>query len=205
MANLITLEEFKLYLGPETKLNTKNDDLMNACVASSSNLVRDLLGRDVDLQAYNENYDGNGLPYIALRQIPVALSPIPVVTENGVALVVGAGYSPNADVLVDPVRGWLNRNTGPTNVPGNFSESPGRWTISFQGINVVYTAGNSPVPEDLKLLTRYIASRLWHDSSRKSGSVARRSTGTNSVEFLQTIPDVYKEIVRTNRRVYFAR
>jgi hypothetical protein len=205
VADLITLEEFKGYLGLGAKKVADQEDLMKLCVTAASNFVRDALSLDVDLQSYDEVYDGNGRPFLPLRMAPVATSPLPVVTENGMNLVVAAGYSISADATVDPVRGYLARLPGPTVIPGTNSPFPARWTRGFQNIHVIYSAGFAVVPGEFKLLASYVSSRYFVEPDERRVGVSRRGQGSHSTEFIEGLPDLYKEIIRINRRTYLAR
>ena len=205
MADLITLEEFKDYLGPGAKKVSDQEDLMKRCVAAASNFVRGALSLDVDLQSYDEVYDGNGRPFLPLRMAPVATSPLPVVIENGVALIVAFGYSITVDATVDPVRGYLARMPGPTVVPGTNSPFPARWTKGFQNVHVAYSAGFATVPGEFKVLTSYVAARYFAETDERRVGVSRRGQGSHSTEFIEGLPDLYKEIIRINRRTYLAR
>ena len=205
MADLITLEEFKDYLGQGAKKSPAQEDLMKACVAAASNMVRDALSLDVDQRSYDEIYDGNGRPFLPLRNVPVAPSPLPVVTENGAALTVTAGYDVTADVAVDFERGYLKRQLGPTVISGQRSFFPGSWTRGFQNVRAVYTAGFSPIPEEFKMLTRYLASRYFVEPDERRIGKSRVGQGSHSTEFIEGLPEMYKEIIRINRRTYLAR
>jgi len=204
MADLITVEEFRNYLGLGVKANESQNELMAACVSAGSEWVREALNRDLDLRAYTEKYDGTGLPYIWLRQIPVAASPIPTVVENGTALVVAAGYNVAADVILDTERGVLFRQDGPTSSVGT-SRLPNRWSLGIQNVDIGYTAGHSVIPADVKLLTRYVAARFWKDVDQKTIGISRRSAGPHSTDFMTDLPEILRQIVDQRKRVYFAR
>src|SRR5258705_6224120 len=88
---------------------------MNAAIEAGSGAVQDGLNFDVVQTAYDETYDGTGLPYLWLRQVPVIASVPVTVQENGVSLVTAFGYSAAADVVVDPVPAQLMRQNA-TNV-----------------------------------------------------------------------------------------
>jgi hypothetical protein len=205
VADLITVEEFRNYMGLGVKANETQNELMAACVSAASDWVREALNRDMDFRAYTETYDGNGLPFLWLRQEHVATSPIPTVVENGTALVVKAGYDVTADVTLDPERGVLYRQSGPTQIVGNVSRLPNRWSIGIQNIAITYSAGYSTIPADVKILTRYVAARFWKETDSKAIGISRRSAGAHSTDFMTDLPTLYREIVDQKKRAYFAR
>lgn len=204
MTPLATLKEFKDWLGTGAKSNSVSDPLLNSCLDAASDWVREQVNRDLTQQAYDERYNGNGLPYLSLNQVPVATSTLPAVEEDGSALVVAVGYDLTADVILDPVKGWLNRQPGTTPSFGVSPGIPGRWSLGFQNVRVVYTAGYATIPPSLKSLALYVAARYWKESDRKEFGVLSRSTGSHSVTFLQGLPEIYKETIRRNKRVYYA-
>jgi hypothetical protein len=205
VAKLITLEEFKVSLGLTAKADSGKDDLMNAAVEAGSGAVQDALNFDVLQTAYDETYDGTGLPYIWLRQVPV-ISSVPVtVQENGLSLVSAFGYSAAADVVVDPVRGQIMRQNGSNVSVGVSPNWPARWSEGFQNVRVTYTAGYAVVPEQFKMVTKYLAARFFKEFDEKKVGVSRRTTGAHSVDFISELPDVYQQILLANRRTYFAR
>ena len=205
MADLITVEEFRNYIGLGAKANESQNELMSACVASASEWIREAVNRELDFRAYAEKYDGNGLPYLWLKQDKVAASPMPTVTANGTALIAAPGYGVNADVILDGERGVLYRQSGPTQIVGNVSRLPNRWSIGIQNISATYSAGYATIPSDLKLLARYMAAVYRKEPDTKAVGVARRTTGAQSTDFMKDLPEMYQQTILQRRRVYFAR
>jgi hypothetical protein len=203
VADLITLEEFKSYLGPDVKKSSQNDTELSAHVASASDWVRDEINRDMDERAYTEVLDGNNQQMIQLAHEPIKLSVVPVVVENGVALVVAFGFSSSADVVVKPgtlaprESAYLARVMGPSAPITPAYAQPGRWAPGFQNITVTYTAGfdAASMPPAIKGLTKYIAARFWKEADRKEIGIARRATGGRSVDYAKDLPDPYKTTI----------
>lgn len=203
MADLITLNEFKGYLGPDVKKSSQNDTELAAHVASASDWVRDEINRDFDERVYVELLDGNNQQMIQLAHEPVKLSVLPVVLENGITLAVAFGYSTAADVIVKPgtlaprESAYLARVMGPTAPLTPSYAQPGRWAPGFQNITVTYTAGYdaATMPPAIKALTKYIAARLWKEADRKEIGIARRTTGGRSVDYAKDIPEPYKTTI----------
>lgn len=209
-AKLITLEEFKDYAGLGPKSRSDKDGLIGACIDAAGDDLRSALSFDLDLQVYDERYDGNGSPYLPIHMFPVATSPLPVVEENGVPLVVAFGYNVNADVIIDPgpitrLTSWMYRQNGPNVVFGGSSGLQPRWSEGFQNVHIVYTAGYSPVPEQFKMVVRYLAKRYFDEADQKKIGFARRASGPNSAEFMADLPEVMQSVIRINRRTYLAR
>src|SRR5207245_11182832 len=125
----------------------------------------------------NETRNGNGRQKLFSDVRPVATSPLPVVTENGTPLVVAFGYSPGADVTFEPASGTFYRLTGPAMLMTRWPGVAGRWAQGIQNVGLTYTGGYVPaaMPEDLKLLAKYITAVFWKSMDRKEIGVARRS------------------------------
>ena len=187
---IITLDEFKAYLGPEAQKSSEKDDVLYAFILAAEELIRGKCCQNFDRRVYTAEYhSGADRPYLWARQLPVATDPLPVITESGVALTVAAGYSATAEVSFNPVDGCFTRQVA--------AEVDG-WATGNNNVSFTYTGGYTAVsmPADLKLLLKFVAAFAWRQSDRKEQTVKRRSGGQGSTDFWEEIPPFYAQIVK---------
>lgn len=196
---IITLDEFKAYLGPEAQKSSEKDDVLYAYILAAEELVRGQCSQNFDQRSYTAEYhSGRGKPYLWARQVPVAADPLPVVTENGVALTVAAGYSASAQVSFNPVDGCFTRQPYSL-VTATYTPGPlGEWPAGNNNVVLAYTGGYAAaaMPADLKLLIKFVAAYSWRQSDRKEQTVRRRSGQSGSTDFWEEIPPFYAAIMR---------
>lgn len=188
---IVQLEEFKDYLGNDVKKSGgEKDSLLTDAILSAEDMVRGQCSDNFDQRAYTDEYhSGTDRPHLWARHLPVAISPLPVVTENGAALVVAAGYSSSANVVFEPTRGVFSRMAGGAKTT---------WLIGENNVNFSYTGGYllGLAPRDLRLLVKFVAALVWQESDRNQYAVKRRSGQQGSTEFWDDIPPLYKAIVQ---------
>lgn len=200
--DLITLKEARLYLGfPD---QDSEDALLSAVIAGVSQAIRQDCTRHFTTRQYSEVINGRGVRAIFARDAPVAASPAPAVSENGVALAVAAGYSNSADVSVNLEEGIFYRLPGSSAVSARVPIQVGVWSEGINNVQLVYTAGVdvADVPPDLKLAVKYAVGMAWKHADRKEIGVKSRSDGQRNVDFLDDLPAIYKAIIGNYARPF---
>ena len=198
---IITLDEFKAWLGPEALKSSEKDDILSAFILAGEEAVRTMCSQNFDRRTYaNEYHNGQGKLHIKARELPVLASPLPTVTENGTALVVAAGYSATADVTFNPDTGWFTRQATTMTTPGG-AVTPvslvGGWAPGWNNLALGYTAGYllGAAPADLRLLIKYVAGMTWQQTDRKEFTIKTRSGQQGSTTFYDSLPPFYQSIV----------
>lgn len=184
---IVKLQEFKDYLGSDVmKSGGQKDGQLTDAILSAEDMVRGKCSDNFDQRAYVDEYhSGSDRADLWARHLPVAVSPLPVVTENGAALVVAAGYSASADVVFETTRGVFTRQTG------GYKST---WLCGVNNVSFGYTAGYAlgSAPRDLRMLIKFLAGLLWQESERAQFTVKRRSGQQGSTEFWDDLPPLYK-------------
>lgn len=204
MADLITLQEAKDYIGAFGK-ESGEDDSLKAIIAGASEFIRQETSRDWDVRSYSDRRNGSGTKAMRALHYPILASPAPTVTENGTALVVAIGFSTTADVSLDPETGTFYRLNGPTSVINPIRWTiPGTWSKGILNVVLGYDAGFTALlmPGDIKLLCNYITARAWKEADRKEIGVSSRATGTMNVSFLEDLPTRIDRILQARKRVF---
>ena len=195
MANLITLEEYKVSKGIES---LKEDAKLTALVVSVSQLVKTYCGNSfVDYYAADKTETFN-VEYEA-HTIQLTESPVNSITsveerltyaDAYVALTVGAQeyyFEPNTDSIYRTTgAGWKN------------------WPIGPGSVKVLYKAGYATIPADLKLaiidlITYYHKEEYKERRTIGSASITNITTSSQwrNVSFpdhIKRILDLYKQI-----------
>lgn len=198
VGSIASLDEFKTFLGREAKTNTDKDPVLESFLKMAEDMIRGECLQNFDQRAYAaEPHSGAGKFHVFAKQRPVAISPLPVVTENGTALTVAAGYSSSAHVVFDPETGIFTRQPldliGPSITNGKRSS----WAEGNNNIALSYTGGYAAadMPNDLKLLVQFTAAFFWKQSDHKEVTVKRRSNQQGTTEFFDNLPPLYKAIL----------
>lgn len=145
---LLELEELKDYLGITSTTQDVILDIIRLGVVAA---VENQTGREFESQARTEYYDGPGERLLILNHRPVTAVTSVHVDSTGYA---GQGTTPFESssewtqgdyFFIRPPVEASERN------PGILEAINGVWTKGRGNIKVVYTAGYSTLPEDLKL------------------------------------------------------
>lgn len=201
---LVSLADLKAYLFPEGAPDSSPDAILTDILGSVSESVRTWTGVTFGpATVATEYYDGKNNASFRLSRSPVPASPLPVVKENGVALVTAVGYSDTADVILknpgDPMGSWLARRPGATAVPFG-SRIPGLWSRGIQNIEVAYPAGYAEVPADIRLVVKYSSAYFFAQPDRNRIGVSRRQgKDGSSTEFFEKLPESYRDILQRYR------
>lgn len=194
MANLITLQEYKT---AEGITQPKEDARLNVIIPSVSQLVKTYCGNSfVDFYATNktETFDINWATHIVqLTESPV--TSIVSVEERD-------GYNSSYTTLTTgDYQYYLNTETDSilrTVSSGNFTN----WPRGVAAVRVIYKAGYSAVPADLKLAVLDLVTYYLKDEHKQRQTIAGASlqnqgstSQSNNVSFpdhIKRVLDLYK-------------
>lgn len=162
MANLATLDEFKIYAGIK---NPENDDRIESILASVSSLIKTYCGRtfvDAAEDSVEEYFPSEEFLYP--RDIPILqVDLVEASTDNGesyLELASGTEYV-------------LDRRNDRVYIPGYSTYS------SINGIKITYKGGYTAVPRDLQLAVFDMMLMYM-----KAESTPKKTQGFTSVEFI---------------------
>jgi len=132
-------------------------------------------------QVFMQTYDGYRKPvgrngdHLYLDNPPVAISPMPTVTENGIALTVTASYDAAGafGVVLNPDDGFLIRTPSP-------------WAWGNRNLVVTYTGGFPTVPGDIVSACVELTWLMWTTAS-KSGGWNGYTTGDVNAQLIREL------------------
>lgn len=163
MANLATLDEFKIYSGMK---NPENDERTEAVLSSVSSLIKTYCGRtfnDYSNDEFEEYFDGKQT-YVYPREFPIIeVTTMEYSFDNGITYTEGVA---GTDYIID-------RRNDRIYLPTAQSYS------DIGGVRLVYTGGYTSVPSDLKLAVYDMALMYL-----KAESVPKKTQGFTSVEYI---------------------
>jgi hypothetical protein len=193
MANLITLDEYKT---SERIESTKDDNRLNSLIVSVSQLVKTYCN-NTKVDHYTS--DKTEVFSVNTSETSVQLSESPVNTIVSVKerSSIGVAYvtlTANTDYYLDNVTDSIFRSNGATGYK-SFPRGPG-------AVEVVYKAGWSTCPEDLKLavidLIRYYAKdehkarQTMSGSSLQNNSSSSQRDNVGFPDHIKRVLDLYK-------------
>lgn len=191
----VGLTEIKDVLGIAST-NTDYDSLLNRWREEVSDYLRTRTGLDFNLNTYNEKIDieHDNLDSIVVSQFPV--NSVVALTNDGVII-----DSDDYYIKRDMVRAF-NQQWNPGIVSLKWDSDPIHFTRGPQKVEICYTAGFSPIPDDIKnAVTMEISTmfemrnKLGIDSERIGGYSYTRAKNQGkpySQEFIDIIT-LYKK------------
>ena len=189
MANLITLQEYKTAEGISAP---KDDGRLNALIPSVSQLVKTYCGNSfVDFYSSNKTEEFNidwGTSVVQLTESPVnaivSVQERQSYNSSYVTLTTGA-FEYALDTKTDSVL----RTT---------SAGYKNWATGVAAVKVVYTAGYSAIPGDLKLAVLDLVTYYLKDEHKQRQSIAGASLqnqGSTSQNNNVSFPDHIKRVL----------
>ena len=189
MANLITLQEYKTAEGISAP---KDDARLNVLIPSVSELVKTYCGNSfVDFYSSNKTEEFNidwGTHVVQLTESPVnaivSVQERDSYSSSYVTLTTGA-YEYALDKTTDSIL----RTTG-----GGYKN----WPVGVAAVKVVYTAGYSAVPSDLKLAVLDLVTYYLKDEHKQRQTIAGASLqnqGSTSQNNNVSFPDHIKRVL----------
>lgn len=163
---LLTLEEANTWLSLESD-GGDQDALVTAAIAAASTAVANYLGYDPNSRAYTQTLDGNGRAhlYVAGHNITA----VSAVSIDGTVIPASTGvnawgFLTDGDRIV--LRGYL-------------------FTKGTQNVVVSYTAGHSPVPDQIKQASRYALKAVYNAQDVDPNVASESVPGVYSVSYAQ--------------------
>lgn len=201
MADLITLDEYKLFEGVS---NTQYDEKLESLITSVSKLVRTYCGTEFDTYAgspgVTELFDIQWDTHV------VQLSHCPVLLISNVYERIGQsseyvelyrdGTNNSYDWYLDSVTDSVIRTTE----TGAYRN----WPYGVGSVKIVYRAGYSSLPQDLKLgvadLVTYYHKDEWKER-QTIGSATREGAGSSAIRNDPGFPDHIRRVLDLYRNV----
>ena len=196
MADLITKANYKEYKGID---HFKDDVKIDALISPISQLVKTYCGTsfvDYYSSAYTEKFD---IMDASTQELFLTESPLVAVTSVKEREGISADYATlvnNTDYYIDAEHDRIYRIDGDKSVKS--------WATGFSSVEVIYTAGYSTTPQDLRLaiydlITYYLKEEY---KGRKSLAGASLQNGTStSISADIGFPDHIKRILDMHRIV----
>lgn len=200
MANLLTLDEYKLLEGVNS---TQNDDKFEQLLTSVSTLVRNYTA-----QTFDEFIGSPGKTEIFDIQWPtpmVQLDETPVIEITGVfeRRDQTDDYTELKKDGDDGKYEWyfdkLTESVIRTNPAGTYRN----WSIGVGAVKVTYTAGYTSIPEDLKLAVADIVTYYHKEeykqqqtigSTTREGAVATIRNDSGFPDHIRRVLDLYRDV-----------
>lgn len=206
MASLITISEYKTWARIPSS-DTSQDTLLTFLADAVSKDMRRWCDRDetngFELTSRTEQYDGTGEETIQLAELPVvSITSVSVLYADGSSDILDAN-----SYRVDEKSGVLSRidarrSRYPVSYFGNvdsiFAAEP-RFPSGFDNIEVVYTAGYSPIPADIKMAALRLMDMAYAAGGRNP-NLASESIGGYS--YSNQDPKAYTSIKAEITRLY---
>jgi hypothetical protein len=184
--DLITLNEYKAL---NAMTSVKEDERLNLLVPSISQLIKNYCNNpilDYYSSEYTENFDIQWSTYT----VQLRLSPINVVTSVGERLSPSDAYTTlvaGTDYWIDSISDSIFR----INEAGRYQD----WPVGAGAVQVIYKAGYSTTPTDLKLAVSDLITYYLKDERKD-----RRALGAASIDYAPnsndgSFPDYIKRVL----------
>jgi len=190
MANLVTLNQYKDSKGVTTP---KDDVRLNSLITSVSQLVKTYCGNSII-----DYYTSTKTEYLNVNWdthiVQLTESPVNTITSVEERSSYNQSYIPlttgNYEYYLDTATDSLYRTTNGSNYK-NWSKGPG-------AVKVVYTAGYSSTPEDLKLAVFDMVTYYFKEEHKERMTIAGASLqnqGSSSLSNNVSFPDHIKRVL----------
>ena len=196
MADLIAKGDYKSYKGID---HFKDDDKIDSLISPISQLVKTYCGTsfvDYFSSAYTETFD---IMDTSTQELFLTESPLVTVTSVKERDGITTAYTTltnNTDYYVDAEHDRIYRIDGDKSVKS--------WTTGFSSVEVIYTAGYSSTPQDLRLaiydLITYYLKEEYKGRKSLAGASLQNETAT-SINGDIGFPDHIKRILDMHRIV----
>lgn len=188
MADLTVLATLKERLGiTGSNPNDVPDAYLENLIDRATDIIENqVVGRQLDSQAFTEYYDGTGTRTLFLRQGPTSTLTSVSTVEWSSAGVATATAMNAGDYFLrgTTTEGWK--------LPSRIESNSSVWTRGQQNYKVVYTAGYSTIPEDIEEAALYAC--VFMKNTRKDAATGARTIGDGSMSFDRTIQDLIRDL-----------
>lgn len=195
MANLITLDDYKLLEGVNS---TGNDDKFEYLITSVSKLVRTYTGQDFD--AYVASPGKTEFFDIQWDTYTVQLAETPVISVLGVyeRATQSEAYTELFANGTNSKYEWYFDNLSESIFRTEESGSYRSWPRGVGAVKVIYTAGYTSIPEDLRLAVADLIT-YYHKEEYKErqtiGSASREGIGSSGIRNDPGFPDHIRRVL----------
>jgi hypothetical protein len=195
MANLITLDDYKLLEGINS---TTSDDKFEYLITATSRLVRTYTGQDFD--AYVGSPGKTELFDIQWSTYTVQLAETPVI---GVVSVFERSSQSESYVQLfangtNSKYEWYFDNLSESIFRTTESGSYQDWPRGVGAVKVIYTAGYTTIPHDLKLAVADLVTYYHKDEYKERqsiGSASREGAGVSTIRNDPGFPDHIRRVL----------
>lgn len=201
MANLLTLEDFKLLSDVKS---SANDEKYEYLLTSVSKLVRTYCGQEFD--AYASSPGKTELFDIQWNTHVVQLSESPVIAVTNVYERQGQSDT-YTELFKDGTNDkyeWYFDSVSESVIRTNDSGSYKNWLFGVGAVKIIYTAGYTTLPSDLKLAVADLVTYYHKDEYRKNqtlNAATREGAGSSSVSNDPGFPDHIRRVLDLYRNV----
>ena len=173
MADLVTIEDLELYLLKSYDTNPSFDsqetEQAEFIISAVSTQIENYTNRTFGASSYTENLDGMGTPYLVVENYPItSLTSVSYLDQEGdVTTAIDIDY-----IKITYKDGILYYYAG--------------FAHGVQNLQVVYSAGYTDIPDDLKLYALKMITRelILTDSD---GTVSTEKTGDYTITYKNTV------------------
>lgn len=153
---IVTLADFKAHIGVS---GTSEDSKLEVILLGAERAVESYCGRRFGSQSYTHEVDGSGAVALYLPQRPVT-------AVESVHVAVGEFGGTWSDDLLwsDGSAYMVDRTDESEDNVGRLLSMRGVWPRGFRNVRVVYTAGYTRVPYDVKLAVMQLGAAVRADS-----------------------------------------
>lgn len=190
----ITLEDARAYLGLPFA-DPSNDDELQGFIDAAVGIVEGIVG-PVTPTTFDEFYNG-GTTQIVLREYPVlsitsvreSFGSDPVVLTAATSAPVAVTNSYTVDLNAGVI---TRRNSGYTT--GAF------FTTGDQTVEIIYVAGRSTVPGDIRLATLETVRHLYQQTQQGGRPSFNGDAGADLIPMGFAVPNRVRQLLATHRR-----
>lgn len=203
MATDDLIDKTRARFNPALSVSNISDDYLDILISAASTQIQGWLNRCLVSRTFTEKRDGEGYQTLFLPNYPVTgITQVDFIEPDGIVTAVMAN---GADVTKFFFLGDGGEINFILNNPSGFEKFP----QGFKNISIKYTAGLSPIPEDIQEATaEQIAFFLGQGSaqsnvsSEKLGDYAKNFFNPNSkVTKINFSPTAFQLLARYKRRL----
>ena len=179
--SLVSLANVKEYLKIATAVTT-DDTMLTNIITRIEKTMKIAMQQEVEYASYTEYYDGDGTDTLLLNQFPIS-------TITSIHDDTDRAYG--SDTLISSADYVFYANEGMVQLDGlTFTEGK-------QNIKVVYSAGFSPIPEDIKLAAIQLSAAEYIEAAAAINVIS----GMEGKEAPEALRKAANEIIDKRKRI----
>lgn len=194
---LITLDDYKLFEGINS---TKNDDQLEALLESSSALIETYC--NTKFNAYSASPGVTDIFDVQWDTHVVQLQHSPVISITSVQERLAYNEAYTTLLNTGGKYEWYFDSISDSIIRTNDSGSYGIWPKGVGAVKIIYTAGYTTLPEDLKLALVDLVTYYFKDEHRVTRSLGTASTQNQVTSSIRdaSFPDNIKRVLDLYRQ-----